>query len=229
MMNHLILRATLASAGAALLFSSVVGCASNPGSLQGDDGNDPNSNGSADPANGGDPNGTGSTTQACDVGQSWDGFAGTKLEVGRVDAPIGADRGRMKPYSALQGEYQRVLGATPSTLAGAASTFGQPVNRWYVEPQASAISLYTAYSVAFDGCLTYTATDPKYATAPTQATASTECAAMARKFWSQTASTDQVNACVTVAVTNTASITDAKRRWAHTCASVMTASGFLAY
>lgn len=217
--------------GSALLLGGVLtGCASDPGALQGDDSVDPNNTGPGTNPDGTNPQDQNADpAQTCPVGQAYVGFAGTKLETGRVEAVIGADRSRVKPYSALSGEYTRVLGAQPASLAGAAATFGQPANRWYVEPQASAISLYTAYSVAFDGCLTYTGTDAKYTTAPSQATASTECAAMTRKFWSRTASTDEVNACVKVAVTDTASITDAKRRWAHTCASVMTASGFLAY
>jgi len=179
---------------------------------------------------GGDGTGGGTDpAKTCATGMSYTGFANTQLEAGRTEAVIGADRMRMKPYSALQGDYQRVLGATPASLAGAAATFGQPAKNWYVEPEASAISVYTAYSVAFDGCLTYTQSDAAFSAAPDATSAGTQCAAMARKFWSQTASPDQLSTCVQFATTGTTSITDVHRRWAHVCASVMTASGFLAY
>jgi hypothetical protein len=52
---------------------------------------------------------------------------------------------------------------------------------------------------------------------------------MARKFWSRAPSDDEVKACTDVALTDTASEPDAKRRWAYTCASLLSASGFLTY
>jgi hypothetical protein len=122
-----------------------------------------------------------------------------------------------------------VLGNTPASLAGAATTFGQPPARWYEEPVAGAVSLQTALAIAFDGCLTYTATDAQYGSAPTAATASAVCADMARKFWSRTPASGDIQACVDVAVTGTASETNARRRWAYACASVLTAAGFLTY
>ncbi len=162
-------------------------------------------------------------------GKDFTSFDGKSLIGDRVVANVGVDRGRFKPYDALAAEYNRVLGNTPTSLAAAADTFGKSDPRWYDEPLAGGVVLQTAYSIAFDGCLTYTATGTDYAAAPTAATAATKCAAMARTFWSRTASPDQTAACVDVAVKGTASVTDARKRWAYACASVLSSAGFLTY
>jgi hypothetical protein len=52
---------------------------------------------------------------------------------------------------------------------------------------------------------------------------------MARTFWSRTASPDQTAACVDVAVTGAATVTDPRKRWAYACASVLSSAGFLTY
>lgn len=157
------------------------------------------------------------------------GFEGTKLHATRVVAVLGTDRQRIKPFSALQTEYPRALGNTPATLAGSGATFGQAPARWFEEPQANAVALQTAYNIAFDGCLTFTEAPAEFAAAPTPQTAETNCAAMARKFWSKTPSPQEIQACADVAVTGSASEAQPRRRWAYACASVMTASGFLTY
>ncbi len=162
-------------------------------------------------------------------GKDFASFDGKSLIADRVTANVGVDRGRFKPYDALAAEYKRVLGNTPASLAAAADTFGKSDPRWYDEPLAGGVVLQTAYSIAFDGCLTYTATGTDYAAAPTAATAATKCAAMARAFWSRTASPDQTAACVDVAVKGTTSVTDARKRWAYACASVLSSAGFLTY
>lgn len=165
----------------------------------------------------------------CDMGKSYTGFAGTMLEAGRVDLDMGVERARMKPYSALQGEYTRVLGNTPGLLASSASTFAIVPNRWLVEPQASAINLYTAYRIAFQGCLTATATPTQFGTLPTNTTAASECGTWARKFWSRTPTQAELDSCVQVAMVDTSSETNARRRWAYTCAAVLSATGFMTY
>jgi hypothetical protein len=167
--------------------------------------------------------------EQCVTGASYVGFDGVKLEGTRVQAALGVDRGRVKPYSALVTEYPRVLGNTPASLAGAATTFGQPPARWYDEPVSGAVSLQTSLAVAFDGCLTLTATDAQYGSAPTTATAQASCAAMAKSFWSRTPTTAEIQSCVDVAVTGSAAETNARRRWAYACASVLNAAGFLTY
>ncbi len=172
-----------------------------------------------------DPN----VPQCTDVGTGYTGFAGTKLEEKRLNAKIGADRARMKPYSALRSEYQRTLGVTPDSLDSAEASFGKAPDRFAQEPRASAIQLFTAYRVAFDGCLSYVEKVPAYATAPNAASATAECKTMARKFWSRAPTDDELKACTDVAVTDSAPEPDPKRRWAYTCATLLSSSAFLTY
>lgn len=179
------------------------------------------------PAN--DPNA--SPTATClDRAAKYTGFGKSALIDDRLDAVEGVDRQRFKPYTALTSEYPRVTGVNaPALLGQSGSTFGQPAARWYEEPEGSAVNLYTAFRIAFESCLTLTANDAKYATAPAEPAAGQECAAMARKFWSRSATPDDVKACVQVATVDSTTETDARRRWAYTCASVLTSAGFLTY
>jgi hypothetical protein len=94
-----------------------------------------------------------SVPKCTDVGKAYVGFSGTKLEDKRVNAKIGADRARIKPYSALKGEYERLIGVAPGSLGQAAPAFGNPPERFASEPRANAIQVYSAFRVAFDGCL----------------------------------------------------------------------------
>jgi hypothetical protein len=170
------------------------------------------------------------TPQCTEQGIAYKGFADTNLNEGRVNAKIGVDRARMKPYAALRGEYERVLGVTPDSLEGAEASFGRPPDRFAQEPRASAIQLFSAYRVGFDGCLTYVDNNKAtFSAAPNPDTAATQCKAMARKFWSRAATDDEVKACTEVALTDSASEPDPQRRWAYTCASLLSASGFLTY
>jgi hypothetical protein len=177
---------------------------------------------------GGEEGPTGGTCS--DLGRGYVSFAGQKLEVDRVDANAGVDRARMKPYSALLTEYPRVLGgAAPASLAEDGATFDEPVKRWFTEPQASAVSIFAAYGVAFEGCMGSMKTQAKYTTAPTATTAATECAAMQRKFWSRTPSPEETSTCVTLATTGLTTEPDALHKWVHTCAAVMTSGGFVTF
>lgn len=165
----------------------------------------------------------------CDMGKKYIGFAGTDLTADRVDGDIGDERARTKPFSAMANEYQRVLGNRPALLNGAAATFGIEPNRWLVEPKANAVSLYTSFRIAFQGCLTSVQSPAKYGTDPDAATAATECRDWATKFWSRTPLQPEVDACVKVATQDTAAETNSRRRWAYACASVLSASDFLTY
>ena len=182
------------------------------------------------------------------VGLAHIGLGGEDLAA-QADGPLGADRARAKPYSALLTEYGRVLGPenAPASIANTGPTFGVPADRWYLEPIASAVFVDTAFDVAFEGCLKMTgdigggSADPKYATAPTKTTAGAVCAEWIRRFWSRTGSPDQIDACVSVAtdgtsetygrpsVDETTRATTSPRRWAYACASVLTATGFLTF
>jgi hypothetical protein len=172
----------------------------------------------------------------CDMGKTYTGFAGTMLEAGRVDNDLGLERSRVKPYTALVGEYQRVLGNNPALIGQSATTFGQDANRWLTEPTSSAVTVYSAYRVAFQGCLTVTTNtaNTRYQTLPSNTTAATECASWARKFWSRDATQTEIDACVQVAMVDTTregmnTNPAANRRWAYTCASVLSAAGFMTY
>jgi len=162
--------------------------------------------------------------------KTYKGFGNVELTAGRVtEIPAEGDRFRVKPLSALRGDYQRVFGAVPSSLEANASTFAAAPDRWFVEPVASAITLFTTYRVSYQAALTLAGTDPKYAAAPTEATAATACESFARLTWNKVPSKDQVAACVKIAVVDTAAETDAKARWAYALASVMASTGFISY
>jgi hypothetical protein len=170
------------------------------------------------------------------MGKQYTGFAGTMLEAGRVDNDMGLERARVKPYSALTSEYQRVLGNNPALIGQSATTFGQDPARWLTEPTSSAVTVYTAFRVAFQGCLTVTTNtaNAQYQTLPTNTTAATECGTWARKFWSRDANQAEIDACVQVAMVDSAkegmnTNPAANRRWAYACASVLSAAGFMTY
>jgi hypothetical protein len=173
------------------------------------------------------PDNPGPTLQ-CDFGFSYIGFGGVRLEADRDDLELGTDRDRVKPYEALLGEYARVLGSTPQLLTDLGNTFSSVPARWYVEPQATAVSLYSSMRVGFVGCLDYTAGDA-YAVAPDPANAAAFCGQFATTFWSRSPDTDELEACKTVVLTGTADEMDNHRKWAYACASVLSSAPFLTF
>lgn len=148
------------------------------------------------------------------------GLGGVDLAA-KAGGAVAGDRVRTKPYSALVGEYDRVLGRenVPASLASAASTFGVANDRWYLEPVLSAVFLGEAFDVAFQGCASVTTNLP----VPTADAARAKCASWARAAWSREATPDQLDACVAVALESP------DRPWAYACASVLSATGFLTY
>jgi hypothetical protein len=165
----------------------------------------------------------------CESGRSYEGFGGAQLTQDRKEADVGLERARAKPFTALQTEYPRVLGNTPVLLAESESTFGLTPPRWYPKVDPNAVSLYQAYRIAFQGCLTLTAQPAQYNQLPTIDTARTECTAWAKKFWSRNAMGAEIEACTNVIGVYSSSETNLRRRWAHGCASVLTASDFLTF
>ncbi len=162
-------------------------------------------------------------------GTKYTGFGKADLGSDRVEALAGADRGRLKPYSALSPEIKRVTGQSPASLNAASSTYGTPQDRWFGEPIASAISVATTFNVAFEACRGVTKDAAEYAAAPTAASAAAVCSTLARKFWSRTPAEDEIAACAQVALTDTAAESDPRRRWAYACAGVLSSSGFMSY
>lgn len=166
---------------------------------------------------------------SCDKGREYLGFGGGDLAGDRELGEVGEESRRPKPFSALSTEFPRVLGNTPASLASAESTFGIAPGRWFSEPTMSAVTVYTTFGVAFQGCLTFTAQPTRFGTAPTAATARTECAAWAERFWSRKALEPELDACVQVAVRDAATDPNARRRWAYACAATLTSSDFLTF
>src|SRR5579871_4821486 len=104
----------------------------------------PGANEGGNGGNGGGGGGGGSGP-TCALGTAWQGFSGIDLTADRVDNTIGADRGRVKPYTALMTEFPRVLNNTPSLLSSMGSTFGAAPARWYQEAQGGAITSYSSF------------------------------------------------------------------------------------
>jgi hypothetical protein len=189
-------------------------------------------NGTTDGTNpdGKDPNASTMLTCSLTDGRAYKGFGNVNLLAGRVtEVSKDGDRFRVKPYSALSGEFMRVMGSLPNSLAANASTFAAAPDRWYTDTQASAVTLFTSYRVAYEAALTLAGADSKYAVAPTEESATANCTAFARQAWNRLPTPDEVGACKKVALVETSAETDVKARWAYTLASVLTAAGFLAY
>lgn len=165
----------------------------------------------------------------CEATRSYVGFGGKTLETDRPPVEPGTDRMRMKPFASLAAEYTAALGLTTFDTSAYAATFGKPPARWYTEPAASASTIYAAFALAFDACTQETATDPKYASAPDSDLASLVCNDHIRRAWHRDPTAEETAACVDYTVNKTLSSDDARKRWAYSCAAVLTASGFLAY
>jgi hypothetical protein len=234
----------------ALLAMGIAACAPDDAECSGT-GSCRNSNAGPGGPNGGDGSSAdgGPEAPACTVvGKPHIGLGGVDI-ASKINVAAFADRARAKPYPALVSEYSRVLGAAnkPSLIDSKGPTFGQPGDRWFIEPLASAVFVDTAYEVAFEGCLKLTGdvaggtAEARFATAPTADSAKAVCGEWMRSFWSREGTPDQIQACVS-AITETTTETygggdtspvsravTPKRQWAYGCASVLTATGFLMY
>jgi hypothetical protein len=166
---------------------------------------------------------------ACKPGRDYDGFGGEKIgDTGRAEGEAGQSHRRVKPLSALRTEYARVLGKTPASLAAQSDSIGKQEPRFFAEPQANAVALYSLYVVAFDGCVAQLDSGP-FASAPTMESARTQCHELGRKYWSRTLSNDEAEACANLAVNELPAASAPNQRWGHACASLLTSAGFLSY
>jgi hypothetical protein len=161
--------------------------------------------------------------------RSYKHFDGTLLEEKRADESVDANRARFKPFAVIGDEYKRVLGTTPRSLAGASATFDDPPARWFAETALSGVALTAVYGISLEGCAASMATDPARATAPTADTATTYCKDTMQNAWGVPPTADEVATCVTLATTKLSGESDAKKRWAHVCASILTSSQFLTF
>lgn len=225
--SHISLLATLAALAA--LGACMTACSDDPEALTGRK-NAPGEGGE-NGANPDDPNAAPGALE-CTVkpeGRSYVLFDGSKLEASRANENLGVNRARLKPFTVMQGEYQRVLGLVPPSLAASAGSFENPPVRWYEEAQHSGVSLNAIFGISFDGCLAYTKTAPEFAAAPTAESAATMCSSLMRKAWSKTPAPEEVTACTNLAVTKLASEPDARRRWTYVCSSILSSSQFLTF
>jgi hypothetical protein len=152
----------------------------------------------------------------------------TKLEESRVNEGVAINRARFKPHAVMAGEYQRVLGVTPPSLANAKAAFDVPADRWFSEPSHSGVSLNAAFDVSFEACAA-SAAGRGGNDAPTEESAKAYCGTTMRKAWSRSPSPDELAACVDLATKKLNDEPDAKRKWAYVCASILSSSSFLTY
>lgn len=220
---------------ATLVSFAVVACVGEADSLNGGRGAGTNGENGGDPndpnapgANGEDPNAPGANGPGACQGAPHIGFGNVDFVADRKPGELGENRRRVKPFTSLNGEFQRALGAVPPALAANAAAYGETPARWYAEPVAGAVSLYTTYTLAFTTCYD-TMTQAEYQAAPTAATATAKCSELARKYWMRTPTTEEVTACSDLAVTGLATEPAPRRRWAHACASLLTSTGFTTY
>lgn len=163
------------------------------------------------------------------TGRNYVGFDGASLTTSRVNENIGINRARLKPFRTLEGEYKRVVGAAPASLASQAGSFDSQAPRWFEEPQATGVGLSALYSMSFEAALAYAKSNAKLAAAPTAESASTECAAFMRKAWSRTASPDEIAECAAFATEGVGKEADPARKWAYAFASVLSSTRFVTY
>ena len=157
--------------------------------------------------------GTSEQALTCKQGIPHPGFAAFDFVSDRKPGLIGENRRRVKPYTALNSEFTRALGAAPKDLTTSAAAYGDVPARWFSEPTSGAVSLFTTYNLAFTAC---------YDNNTIQ-----DCAQLQRKIWQRTATPDETKACTDFVAG--LSEPDPKRKWAHACASIMSSAGFTTY
>jgi hypothetical protein len=165
----------------------------------------------------------------CPTTRTYTGFGNSQLDADRPQIEAGSDRLRLKPFSALATEYARAVGLDMFNTQVFAATFGRPPARWFSEPQASANTIYAAFALAYDACSRHTMTDAMYENAPAPTSAGEVCRSLALRAWHREATDAEVASCVTYGVDQTNPADEPRRRWAYTCAAVLSATGFLAY
>ena len=165
----------------------------------------------------------------CVAARTYTNLGGQPLDADRPTIEPGSDRLRIKPYAALANEYKAVLGLATFDTSAYAPTFGRPPARWFGEPQASANTIYAAFALAYDGCTQKMATDAQYAAAPSTMAAEVICNDLIRRAWHREPLADETSTCVDFAVNQTKASDEPRKRWAYTCAAVLSSSGFLTY
>jgi len=178
---------------------------------------------------GGDDGGGDDQPPVCEPTRTYLGFGGAALEASRPAIAAGSDRVRLKPFTALATEYAKALGLASFDTKAYAATFGRPPARWFDEPEASANTVYAAFALAYEACTQHTLAPVEFGDAPSATSAGLACREFVRRAWHREATDDEATACVTYTVDQTIPSDPARKRWAYSCAAVLSASGFLAY
>jgi hypothetical protein len=212
--------------GAGALALALTACGADPSQLTGRHTTDP---GATDP--GADPasSAPGPLCTEKPEGRSYTLFDGSHMEESRVNENVGLNRARLKPYAVMAGEYQRVLGLVPPSLAGAAGSFDDPPARWFSETEYSGVSMHALFDISFEAGGAATKTAPDFAAAPTDATAPAQCTTWMREAWSRSPSPEEIGACAELATKKLGDEPDARRRWTYVCASILSSAQFLTY
>lgn len=158
-------------------------------------------------------------------------FGGRNLAKDRISAeeiPSQGDRARLKPFSALEAEFRRVTGQVPSELQTAAATFNSAPPRWFREPQASGISLFVAYNLAFEVAKKKLEAQEEYKQTPNPDSAAAACTQFATEAWLAEPSPSEVKYCTDLVMNEDSGKTNVDR-WAHGLSAILTASRFLGY
>ena len=163
---------------------------------------------------------------------SYKGFGDRNLMAGQViekDIPEEGDRYRIKPYEVFASEFNRVAGTVPNSLRSSAATFGAVPNRWYEEAVSSSFTIFATYRIAYEAGLNLAASDATYQSPPSEDSATKVCTDFATLAWNRVPSSEEVESCKNVALVHTKDVPETNIRWAHTIASILAASGFIAY
>jgi hypothetical protein len=189
------------------------------------------SNGDGEDVDSGDSDldGTSLVCTAPPVARSYVLFDGSKLEANRANESVDANRARFKPFAVMADEYKRVLGLAPKSLAASAATFDDAPARWYAEPTPSGVTLSAVYAIGLDGCTALMANAAERAKAPTADTASAYCKDIMTKAWGTTPNDDELAACADLATNKLSGEPDARKKWAHVCATILSTSQFLTF
>lgn len=187
------------------------------------------------------PNGENGQNLVCSAkgGQTYTGFGGIELTAGRVQEISGeGDRARVKSFSALKGEFQRVFTITPTSLASNGDSFDDPPKRWYIEPSVTGTNLFTLYRAAYEAALTYVDLNPDNLDGlgaqglmmpPNETTAQNICNFVSIRAWHRAPSQEEIAGCQKIALVETQEEPSIKNRWAYAIATILAASDFISY
>ena len=157
--------------------------------------------------------------------QEYMGFGQRKLGLDRVEADTSKpNRMRIKPFAVLADEYQRVTGIVPESLAASRDRFAPPPNRWFSESERSSLTVIASFNISYEAALKLIEAQPDLiADKP----AAEVCGSFAQKAWSRIPSDDEVTTCVEIASKDAE--LSAIQKWAYALATILSASGFVAF